>query len=77
MVRLQYNHSQVEQYKSIISHIVQITHNLNGPHVWHACDTRGVYHTRVGFLDSTRVDTHTQYLHMRVFLHMCMLVWLM
>ena len=32
----------------------------------HACDTRGVNHTRVGFLGSTRVYTHT-----RVHAHAC------
>ena len=30
---------------------------------------RGVNHTRVGFLDSTRVYMYTQYLHMRVHAH--------
>ena len=33
--------------------------------VWHKWSE----HTRVGFLDSTRVYTYTQYLHTRVFLH--------
>ena len=33
----------------------------------HACDTRGVNHTRVGFLGSTRMYMHTQYLHSHVF----------
>ena len=45
---------------------VQITHNLNNPRVSHACDTRV---TRVGFLGSTRVYTHTQYLHTRAYAH--------
>ena len=49
--------------------MVQITHNLNGPRVSHACDTRGVNQTHVGFLGSTHVYTHTQYLHMRVHAH--------
>ena len=31
--------------------------------------TRGVNHTRVGFLGSTRVDMHTQYLHTRAYAH--------
>ena len=48
-------------------HMIQITHNLNSPHVSHACDTRGVNHTNVCFLDNTQVYTHIQYLHMRVF----------
>ena len=61
-------------------------HNLNAPCMSHACDMGGVNHIRVGFLDSTRVYTHmqylhtrvhTQYLHTRVFLHLCILVWLM
>ena len=33
--------------------------------VWHKWSE----HTRVGFLDSTRLYTYTQYLHTRVFLH--------
>ena len=33
--------------------------------VWHKWSE----HTRVGFLDSTRVYTYAQYLHTRVFLH--------
>ena len=31
--------------------------------------TRGVNHTCVGFLGSTRVYTHTQYLHTRAYAH--------
>ena len=34
-------------------------------HVWHKWSE----HTRVGFLDNTRIYTYTQYLHTRVFLH--------
>ena len=52
-----------------ISCTVQITHNLNVPRVSHAYDTRGVNHTRVSFLGSTRVYTHTQYLHTRAYAH--------
>ena len=33
------------------------------------CHTCGVNHTRVGFLGSTRMYTHMQYLHMRVHTH--------
>ena len=40
------------------------------------CDTRGVNHTPVGFLDSICVYTHMQYSHTFVFLHVYMLVWL-
>ena len=56
---------------------VQITHNLNGTHLSHMCDMRGVNHTHVGFLDSTHVYIHTHYLHSCVFLHMFILIWLM
>ena len=44
-------------------------HNLNAPRMSHACDMGGVNHIRVGFLDSTRVYTHMQYLHTHV--HTC------
>ena len=74
-------------YRTIAPYTVQITHNLNSTHVSHVCDTRGVNHTRVGFLGSTRMHKHTQYLHICVYihtvftlacvLHVCMLVWLM
>ena len=33
------------------------------------CDTHGVNHTHMGFLDSIRVCTHTQYVHTRVYAH--------
>ena len=66
---------------------VQITNNLNSSRVPHECDTRGVNHALVGFLDSTHMYTHMQYLHTRVHahavfthvcvLHVCMLVWIM
>ena len=51
--------------------MVQITHNLKGPCVSYVCDTCGVNHTCVGFLDSTCVYTHT---HTCVFtcVHACM-----
>ena len=35
----------------------------------HACHTRGVNHTRMGFLGSTCMYTHTQYWHKRVHAH--------
>ena len=35
----------------------------------HACDTRGVNHTHVGFLGSIRVYTHMQYLHTSAYAH--------
>ena len=66
-----------ELEESVKIHTVQITHNLNGPRMSHACDTCGVNHTRMDFLGSTRMYTHTQHLRSRVFLHVCMLVWLM
>ena len=44
-------------------------HNLIAPRMSHACDMGGVNHIRVGFLDSTRVYTHMQYLHTHV--HTC------
>ena len=34
----------------------------------HACDTRGMNHTRMGFLNNTCVYVHTQY-YTRTFLH--------
>ena len=45
--------------------------------VSHACDTCGVSHTRMGFLDSTRVYMQTQYLYTHVhahavFIHACL-----
>ena len=49
--------------------MVQITHNLNCPRESHTCDTRGVNHTRMGFLGSTQVYTHMHYLHTRVHAH--------
>ena len=33
------------------------------------CDTRGMNHTHVGFLGSTHMYTHTQFLHTRVHAH--------
>ena len=65
-------------FTNVLVGTVQITHNLNGPRVSHAYDTRvtrvlhdtrGVNHTRVGFLGSTRVYTHTQYLHTHAYAH--------
>ena len=35
------------------------------------------YHTRMGFLDSIRMYTRTEYLHTHMFLHVYMLLWLM
>ena len=64
-------------YKLCELDMVRITHNLNGTRMLHTCDIRGVNYTHVGFFDSTCVHMHTQYLHTRVFLHVCMLVWLM
>ena len=42
--------------------------------MWYACDKHGVNHTYVGFLDSTRMYMHMQYLHTHVFIcvHACM-----
>ena len=57
--------------------MVQITHNLNDTHMSHVCDTRGANYTRVGFLDSTRVCTHMQYIHTCMFLQVCMLAWVL
>ena len=48
---------------------VQITHNLNGPRMSHACDTCGVNHTRVGSLGSTCMYKHRQFLHKCVHVH--------
>ena len=52
--------------------MVQITHNLNGPRVSHAWGEKTTH--AWGFLSSTRVYTHTQYLHTCVFtrVHACM-----
>ena len=61
----------------LCKYVAQITHILNGPCVSHDCDTCGVNHTRMGFLDSTHMYTHMQYLHMHMRLHVRMLVWLM
>ena len=63
-------------YCHLAIYTVQITHSLNGPHVSHACDKHGVKHTHVGFLDSTHVYMHIQYLHTcvhthKVFIHSC------
>ena len=55
--------------KKIYLSTVQISHNLNGPRVSHTCHTLGVNHTHMGFLDSTHMYTHTQYLHTRVHAH--------
>ena len=50
-------------------------YSTNHPQLkWSMCVTCGVNHTRMGFLDSTHVYTHTQYLHTCVILHVCMLV---
>ena len=53
---------------------VQIMRNL----MVHACDMRGVNHTRVGFLGSTQVymHAHAVFTHTHV-LYVCILVWLM
>ena len=48
------NHPQLKRYM----HLTLMSH---------ACDTSGVNHSLVGFLDSTRLYTHTQYLHTLVF----------
>ena len=65
----------------MFGYTVQITHNLKTfthvTHMSHAYDMCGVNHTCVGFLDNTRVYTRMQYLHMHMFVHACMLVWLM
>ena len=46
-------------------------------HKWHTCDTRGVNHACMFFIDSTHVYMYTHYLHTHMFLHVCMFVWLM
>ena len=58
---------EVDCYEWLDKCTVQITHNFNGTRVSHACDMRGVNYTHVGFLDSTRVYMHMQYLHTRMF----------
>ena len=50
-------------------------HNLSGPRVSHMCNTCGVNHARIGFLDSTHMYMHMQYLHTHIFymcVHACM-----
>ena len=76
IITLFYEKGLVIVFKHNLS-MVQITHNLNDTQMSHVCDTRGANHTHVCFLDTTRVCTHMQYIHMRMFLQVCMLAWVL
>ena len=68
-------HAVHEVDKKTLETTVQIMHNV----MVHACDMHGVNHTCVGFLGSTQVymHAHAVFTHTHMFLHVCMLVWLM
>ena len=65
----------VKEQNQVNIRTVQITHSLNSTHVSNACDTHGMNHTCMGFLDSTHMYVHAHahavYTYIYIYVYIC------